>query len=86
MRRASLEDAYPEIFPLQSSEENADQTDEINDDTEKQTEPVSFSWTRIHRNLLGDNIHEETKYLTLNVHTVLNRLNELIIENRKYKK
>lgn len=87
MRRASFEEAYPEIFPFYDNSDNDDHSDEIDDDEGKQNDkPMSFSWTRIHRNLLGDNIQEEEKYLNLNVHTVLNRLNELIIENRKYKK
>ena len=86
MRRASLEETYPEIFPYHdnSASDASDSTDE-----EPETEPETksdFSWTQVHRSLLGDRIEEEDKFLNLNVHTVLNRLNEQIIENRKNRK
>lgn len=75
MRRASLEDSYTEIFPYSSS------SDEDGDDPNEDKQS-GFSWTRIHRNLLGDRIQDEKKFLDLNCHTVLNRLNEVLRENR----
>ena len=81
MRRASLEETYPEIFPESGG---GGENEDDDDDNEKGKENSGgFSWTGVHRNLLGDNIHEEEKYLHLNVHTVLHRLNKLIIDNKR---
>jgi len=79
MRKASLENKYPQIFPEAVKYEN--------DEPEPEQEPEAnnFSWVKVHRNILGDNIQHEKDYLQLNVHTVLNRLNEAIIESQKKK-
>jgi hypothetical protein len=78
MRKASLEAKYTQIFPEAVKYES--------DEPEPEPEPNNFSWVRVHRNILGDNIQHEKDYLQLNVHTVLNRLNEAIIESKKPKK
>lgn len=86
MRRASLEETYTQLFPQHGSEPDdtheADFTDE--DPEAADTPSGNFSWTGVHRNLLGDNIQDEEKYLHLNVHTVLNRLNQLILDNKRH--
>ena len=88
VRAASLEATYSSIFPyLDDHTENTD-SDLIDDTPQEPEESAShpFSWTVVHRNLLGDNIQDEEKYLQLPVHTVLYRLNQLIIESRKSRK
>ena len=89
MRLACLEDKYHNIFSSKDElEKNELEDDEQEEETpEQEKEEINrFSWVNIHRNLLGDNVHEEYKFLRLPVHTVLHRLNALIEENRKYKK
>ena len=84
MRSACLEEKYTEVFPYRDMiDENENQDDE--EQEEKQTEPVNFSWVSVHRNLLGDQFYHEDKILQTNVHTILNRLNELIKENKKHR-
>lgn len=86
MRTASLADIYTEIFPEQKAgDENEDDDADFVEKEDNPGTPSQFSWTNVHRNLIGDNIQDEDKYLKLNVHTVLNRMNQLIIENRKRK-
>ena len=77
MRKASLEEKYPQIFPEPMQPEP--------DETPEPESPNNFSWVKVHRNILGDNFVQEKEYLQLNVHTVLNRLNDVIIESRKRK-
>ncbi len=81
MRRAALEEKYPRIFPYHDS------TPDPDEDTETQSDDIAagFSWTQVHRALLGDRIEEEDKFLNLNVHTVLHRLDAVIEENRRRK-
>lgn len=90
MRRASLEAAYPEIFPYHDAAADTDTDADTDADTDTPEEPKeelsAFSWTQVHRSLLGDRIEEEDKFLNLNVHTVLHRLNAVIVENRKSRK
>ena len=84
MRAASLESVYTEIFPYHDL--NTADDDGPNDNPpEPEEQPSQFSWTNIHRNLLGDNIQDEEKFLQLPVHTVLYRLNTLIQESKKRK-
>ena len=80
MRCASLENKYTQIFPAKMEFDNEEETPDHGTD-----QPENFSWVRIHRNLLGDNIVQEKEYLQLNVHTVLHRLNEVINESKKRK-
>lgn len=85
VRAASLEDSYSSIFPYH--DDNGGKPDpNLPDDTpeaveEEPTRP--FSWTAIHRDLLGDRIQDEERFLRLPVHTVLYRLNQLIVESKK---
>jgi len=79
MRKASLETKYPQIFP------EAVKCESEEPEPDAEPEPNNFSWVKVHQNILGDNIQHEKEYLQLNVHTVLNRLNETIIESRKKK-
>lgn len=81
MRRAALENAYRQIFPYHDTQPDDDDTSD-----NSTPEPSSFSWISVHHNLIGDNIQDEDKYLRLNVHTVLHRLNQLIEESKKNKK
>ena len=83
MRRASLESTYPQIFPQQGAAPADTREADFTDEDSAADPQGGFSWTGVHRNLLGDNIQDEEKFLRLNVHTVLNRLNQLITENRK---
>lgn len=85
MRSACLEEKYTEVFPYRDTlDENDDQEEEEEEPEEKKVEPVHFSWVSVHRNLLGDQFYHEDKILQTNVHTILNRLNELIKENKKH--
>lgn len=81
MRRAALENAYRQIFPYHDTQPDDDDTSD-----NSTPEPSSFSWISVHHNLIGDNIQDEDKYLRLNVHTVLHRLNAIIEESRKNRK
>lgn len=84
MRAAALESFYTEIFPYHDL--NTSDDDGPNDNPpEPEEQPSQFSWTNIHRNLLGDHIQDEDKFLQLPVHTVLYRLNTLIQESKKKK-
>jgi hypothetical protein len=85
VRAASLEATYTEIFPYHDDNTEADDGPNDNPLEPEETEKGQFSWTNIHRNLLGDNIQDEEKFLQLPVHTVLHRLNQLIIDNKKRK-
>lgn len=88
VRAASLEATYTQIFPYHDAKVEPSNPD-LPDDTPPEPEETAsqpFSWTNIHRNLLGDNIQDEDKYLQLPVHTVLHRLNQLIEESKKNKK
>lgn len=79
MRKASLEEKYPEIFPepFQSDQNEMPEPElDVSD---------NFSWVKVHRNIMGNNIQNEKDYLQLNVHTILNRLNDIVIENRRIK-
>ena len=84
MRVAALEEKYTAIFPYHeklSEEETEEEPQEKTESTDN-----NFSWVKVHQNLMGDNIVHEQSYLKLNIHTVLNRLNNAIIESRKRKK
>jgi hypothetical protein len=83
MRHACLEEKYDAIFPYHEkvSGDEMPEPPEPNEPEEKK-----FSWVKVHQNLMGDNIVQEQQFLKLSVHTVLNRLNTAIIENRKSKK
>lgn len=65
-RKASLESAYPQIFPpvpeAGSDDSEPDFTDDNGDDTGSRP---AISWTRVHRELMGENIHNEEQYLRL---------------------
>lgn len=85
MRSACLEEKYTEVFPYRDMiDENENQDDDESE--EEKTGTVNFSWVSVHRNLLGDQFYNEDKILQTNVHTILNRLNELIKENKKHGK
>jgi len=80
MRKDSLETKYSQIFPEAVKYESEEP------EPDAEPEPNNFSWVKVHQNILGDNIQHEKEYLQLNVHTVLNRLNEAIIEQKNKKK
>lgn len=81
MRNASLEQKYSAIFP-EFSKELENETDSVKDLDENEVES-KFSWVKIHQNIMGDDIVNETKYLKLPATTVLNMLNNRIIKNRR---
>lgn len=85
MRKAAMEEKYEQIFPYYDNTGTDDDTDEEPEEKDGDNEKSSFSWTHVHRRLLGDDIQYEDKYLNLNVHTVLFRLNAIIMENKKIK-
>ena len=84
MRSYSIERQYSALFPYYKELKNESEAD--NDDAVDEKEKTKFSWVNVHRNLLGDNIQDEERYLALPVHTVLSRLNERIIESKKKKR
>lgn len=81
MRRSALEERYRQIFPYHDTQPDDDDTAD-----NSTPEPSSISWISVHHNLIGDNIQDEDKYLRLNVHTVLHRLNSIIEESKKNRK
>jgi hypothetical protein len=80
LRRKCIEGRYRQIFPYWEKQEEEEQEPE-----EKPEKPETFSWAKIHKDLMGDYIHEEPKFLKLNMHNILYKLDRLIEENRKNK-
>jgi hypothetical protein len=83
MRYACLELKYGAVFPYHEKVTDDVETEPTQIDSE---EKDTFSWVKVHQNLLGDQLVEEDKFLKLNIHIVLNRLNKVIIDNRKRKR
>lgn len=81
MRAASIESFYSALFPY-FDVDDFDDEDMDEPDTDK-TDNQEFSWINVHRNILGENIHIEPQILNLPVHTVLARLNQAAIDQRK---
>lgn len=84
VRSAAVEAVYPTLFPYFDPNAKHEKDDE-EDETEKTDEPDTFSWINVHRNILGEHIQDEDKLLNLPMHTVLYRLNAMIIESKKRK-
>lgn len=74
LRRKNIEEKYPFIFFSQKQKTTTPET------------AASFSWIGIHRDLMGDQFYDETKFFSSNVHVILSRLNRVIRENGKRKK
>ena len=88
MRSACLEKKYIHIF---SSKDDTIADENRKYDIDLDEEPdrgykSQFKWVNVHRNIVGDDIKDEEKYMALNLYTVLNRLDAVIVENRKSKK
>lgn len=84
VKTASVEAVYPAIFPYYDPDAKPQEDDEDPGASKEET-PSSFSWINVHRDLLGDNIQDEDKFLNLPMHTVLYRINARIVENRQRK-
>ena len=74
LRKRNLEDKYALIFSSQKQTASSTATAD------------TFSWISIHRNLMGDQFYDETKFFNTNVQVILNRLNTVIKENQHHKK
>lgn len=83
VRSACVDAAYPALFPNFSREKQEDMDDEDKDPEEDAR--TSFSWVNIHRDILGENIQDEDKFLNLPMHTVLYRMNTMVADSRKSK-
>jgi hypothetical protein len=87
MRKGCLEQKYGYVFPYRESlDEQEEEEPQETIPEEPRPESGRFSWVNVHRNLLGDAIQEEDRFLKLSVHTVLYRLNRVIQQERKRKK
>ena len=84
VRNASVEAAYPALFPYYDPAAKPEKDDE-EEETGPKDEPAAFSWINVHRSILGENIQDEDKFLNLSMHTVLFRLNTMAVESRKRK-
>ena len=84
MRTAAVEAAYPALFPYFDPDAKPEKDDE-EEETEPKDAPSDFSWINVHRNILGENIQDEERFLALPVHTVLYRLNAAVIESKNRK-
>jgi hypothetical protein len=82
LRKRNLEDKYPFVF---SNTKAHSQTDSDTLNSKLYTLNSNFSWISIHRDIMGDRFYDETKFYSLNVHVILNRLNTVIKDNRKKK-
>lgn len=85
MRSASIEAAYPALYPYYDPDAKQEKDEEDDEPAENEEQPTAFSWINVHRDILGENIQDEEKYLALPVHTVLYRLNAAAIEARNRK-
>ncbi|MDL2312454.1 hypothetical protein LJC68_06215 [Bacteroidales bacterium OttesenSCG-928-B11] len=66
LRKRNMEEKYPFVFSVQKEK------------TAQEEQTASFSWIAIHRDLMGDQFYDETKFFSTNVHVILNRLNQTI--------
>ncbi|MDL2308902.1 hypothetical protein LJC53_04895 [Bacteroidales bacterium OttesenSCG-928-C03] len=66
LRKRNMEDKYPFVFFAQKEK------------TAKREPTASFSWIAIHRDLMGDQFYDESKFFSTNVHVILNRLNQTV--------
>ena len=71
LREKNIAERYLHVFTQAVSNEN---------------EENNFSWVEVHRNILSEYFFEEDKFLKSNVHAVLHRMNNLILESKKKKK
>ncbi|MBQ6155983.1 MAG: hypothetical protein IJK22_05210 [Bacteroidales bacterium] len=86
VRSAAVDAAYPALFPYFDPNAKPEKDeDEDEDEPETKDEPTDFSWINVHRNILGEHIQDEDKFLNLPMHTVLYRLNTVANESRKSK-
>ena len=84
VRSAAVEAVYPALFPYFDPNAKPEKDDDEGE-PEKTDEPDTFSWINVHRNILGEHIQDEDKLLNLPMHTVLYRLNAMILESKKRK-
>ena len=75
LRRNFLENRYPSVFARKGKKKK----------TKGQGE-TAFSWVGIHRDLMGDHFYDEHKFFESNVHSILNRLENVIESNRLHRK
>jgi len=78
LRKRNLEEKYPFVFGFRKEKEEEEE--------KKGSAPGTFSWVAIHREMMGDNFYDESKYFELGVQVVLHRLNSAIKENKSKKK
>lgn len=85
MRSASIEAAYPALYPYYDPSAKPEK-DEDDESDQQEEQPTAFSWVNVHRDILGENIQDEERFLALPVHTVLYRLNAAVVESKNRKK
>ena len=73
LRRRNLEEKYPNVFARAPKRPKTSPNDK----------PPAFSWVGIHRDLMGDQFYDESKFYASNVHVILGRLDKVIREGRR---
>ena len=68
LRQTYIVESYPNIFTQSASAASAEST---------------FSWQKVHRNFLGENFFKEDEILKTKLHTVLNRISDLLRKDKK---
>ena len=86
MRCASIEAAYPALYPYYDPDAKPEKDEDDDEPAQQEEQPKEFSWVNVHRDILGENIQDEERFLALPVHTVLYRLNAAVIESKNRKK
>lgn len=72
LRKLNLEAKYPNVFAHSPKRRK----------TSPNQQAPAFSWVGIHRDLMGDQFYDESKFYASNVHVILNRLDRVIREGR----
>lgn len=72
LRQRNLEAKYPNVFAHTPKQRR----------TSPNPTAPAFSWVGIHRDLMGDQFYDESKFYASNVHVILGRLDRVIRESR----
>ena len=72
LRQRNLEAKYPNVFAHSPKQRR----------TSPNPTTSAFSWVGIHRDLMGDQFYDESKFYASNVHVILGRLDRVIRESR----
>ena len=71
LRKRHLEEKYPHVFIHKPQKRRK---------TSPSQPAQAFSWVGVHRELMGDQFYDESKFYASNVHVILNRLDKVIRE------